>query len=351
VIRQHVRDLNVPSTNGELHGFPSIISLTISAGYRNQGNPSLDHRKTRYGGRVDWLNYHHLFYFWTVVREGSVSAAARKLRLAQPTVSGQLRGLEEALGVQLFHRRGKRLVLSDLGGHVYRYADEIFTLGRELTESLSGRFEAPRTRLVVGVADIIPKPVVQTLLEPALRLDERMRVTCYEDRHDRLLAELALYELDVVLTDAPVTAASNIRGYNHLLGECGVTLFARPELAARLRRRFPRSLDDVPFIVPIEHTSLRRSLTRWFDARAVRPRIRAEVQDGALVGALGQTGEGVFAAPSIVEDRIRAQLGVAVVARLEDVRERFYAITVERRIDHPAVRAITETARAELFAS
>ena len=296
-----------------------------------------------------WLNYHHLYYFWTVVREGTVSAAGRALRLAQPTVSGQLKELEDALGVQLFHRRGRRLVLTDVGGHVYRYADEIFTLGRELQESLAGGFEGPRSRLVVGVADIIPKAIVQTLVEPALRLDERMRLACYEDRHERLLAELALYQLDVVLTDEPVSATSNIRGYNHLLGECAVTLFAKPALARTLRRRFPRSLEDVPFLLPIEQTSLRRGLTAWFDRQKVRPRVRAEVQDSALIGALGHAGEGVFAAPSVIEDRVRAQQRVAVVARLDDVRARFYAITVDRRITHPGVRAITEAARSELF--
>ena len=298
-----------------------------------------------------WLNYHHLYYFWTVVREGGVSAASRALRLAQPTVSGQLKALEEALGVQLFHRRGTRLVLTDAGGHVYRYADEIFTLGRELQESLGGGFAAPRSRLVVGVADVIPKMIVQKLVDPALRLDERMRFTCYEDRHETLLSELALYRLDVVLTDGPVSPTSNIRGYSHLLGECGVTLFAKPSTAEKLRKNFPRSLDDAPFLLPIEQTSLRRALTRWFDARGVRPRIRAELQDSALISALGLAGEGVFAAPSLMEDQVRIQQRVEVVARLKDVRERFYAITVERRIVHPAVRAITEAARSDLFGS
>lgn len=300
---------------------------------------------------MGWLNYHHLNYFWTVVREGSVSAASRKLRLAQPTVSGQLKALEEALGVQLFHRRGTRLVLTDAGGHVYRYADEIFTLGRELQESLGGGFAAPRSRLVVGVADVIPKMIVQKLVDPALRLDEHMRFTCYEDRHETLLSELALYRLDVVLTDGPVSTTSNVRGYSHLLGECGVTLFAKPSTAEKLRKDFPRSLDGAPFLLPIEQTSLRRGLTRWFDAHGVRPRIRAELQDSALISALGLAGEGVFAAPSLIEDQVRIQQRVEVVARLKDVRERFYAITVERRIVHPAVRAITEAARSDLFGS
>ena len=297
-----------------------------------------------------WLNYHHLFYFWTVVHEGGVSAASRKLRLAQPTVSGQLKELERSLGAQLFHRRGGRLVLSDTGAHVHGYAEQIFSLGRELQDSLAGHAVARGARLAVGVADVVPKLIAQRLLEPALRLDERLRLTCTEDQHERLLAELALYELDVVLTDAPIGPTSNIRGYSRLLGESGVSLFARGRAAQRLRRRFPKSLEGVALLLPVERTSLRRALTRWLDARGVHARIRGEFQDSALLTVFGQVGEGVFAAPTVIEAEIRAQHRVEVVARLEDVRERFYAITVERRITHPAVRAITEGARAELFA-
>jgi LysR family transcriptional activator of nhaA len=298
---------------------------------------------------MDWLNYHHLFYFWTIVREGGVSAASRKLRLAQPTVSGQLKELEKSLDVQLFHRRGSRLVLTDVGSHVYRYANEIFALGRELQESLAGRAEARGSRLVVGIADVIPKLIAQRLLEPALRADAGLRVTCYEDRHDKLLADLALYELDVVLSDTPVGAQSTFRAHSHLLGESGVSLFAQAKLASRLRRRFPGSLHGAPVLLPIEQTSLRRALVRWFEEHEVQPQIRAEFQDSALQMVLGQAGEGVFAAPTVIEQQVIAEHHVSVVARLDGVRERFYATTVERKIGHPAVRAITESARSELF--
>jgi LysR family transcriptional activator of nhaA len=300
---------------------------------------------------AEWLNYHHLFYFWTVVREGGVSAGSRKLRLAQPTISGQLKELEQALGVQLFHRRGGRLVLTDTGAHVYGYADEIFSLGRELQESLAGRAVTRGGRLAVGISDVMPKLIAQRLLEPALRGDENLRLTCTEDRHERLLAELSLHELDVVLTDAPLGRESTVRGYSHLLGESGVSLFASPRVASRLRRRFPRSLEGVPLLLPMEHASLRRALTRWLDARGVRARVRGEFQDSALLTVFGQVGEGVFAAPTVIAAEIRAQHRVALVGHLPDVRERFYAITVERRITHPAVRALTEGARAELFAA
>ena len=299
---------------------------------------------------MEWLNYHHLFYFWTVAREGTVSAASKQLRLAQPTVSGQLKELERALGSQLFHRRGNRLVLTDTGSHVFRYANEIFSLGRQLQESLAGQGDRRGTRLVVGISDVVPKIIAHRLLEPALRSDESLRIVCYEDRHERLLAELALYELDAVISDSSVGPRSNIRGYSHLLGESGTSLFAKPKLAERLRKNFPASLEGVPLLVPMEQTSLRRSLQKWFELQGVRPRVRAEFQDSALLMVLGRAGEGVFAGPTVIEQEIKEQHRVAVVAELEGVRERFYAITVDRKISHPAVRAITEAARSELFA-
>lgn len=297
-----------------------------------------------------WLNYHHLYYFWTIAREGSVSAASRKLRLAQPTVSGQLKALEDALEVQLFHRRGGKLVLTDTGAHVFRYAEEIFTLGHDLQESLAGLPARRHPRLIVGAADEVPKLIVQRLLQPALEIEAQMRLQCFEDRQDRLLADLAVHTIDVVIAEAPVAPGSPIRAYSHLLGECGVTLFGAPKVARRLRRGFPESLDGEAFLVPIENTFLRRALTRWTEAHNIRPVIRGEFQDTALLGAFGRAGAGVFAMPSVIADEIREQYGVHVVGELEGVSQRFYAITVERRIKHPALLAITERARHDLFA-
>ncbi|UJR82400.1 transcriptional activator NhaR [Sandaracinus amylolyticus] len=299
---------------------------------------------------MKWLNYHHLLYFWTIAREGSVSAASRKLRLAQPTLSGQLKALEDALEVQLFHRRGGKLVLTDTGAHVMRYADEIFSLGSELQESLEGLPTRRHPRLVVGAADEVPKLIVQRLLQPALELASELRLVCYEDRQDRLLADLAVHAIDAVIAEAPVESGSPIRAYSHLLGECGVTFFAAPATARRLRRRFPHSLEGEPLLVPIESTFMRRAIERWLEERSIRPRIRGEFQDYALLGAFGRAGVGVFAAPSVIEDEIREQYRVQRVGELEDVRQRFYVITVDRRIKHPAVLAITERARDELFA-
>lgn len=299
---------------------------------------------------MDWLNYHHLFYFWTVVREGSVSAASRKLRLAQPTVSEQLKSLEGALDVELFSRVGGKLVLTEVGSHVYRYADEIFSLGRELQDSLKGIPTSRTRRLVVGIADVVPKLIASRILEPALKHSEDIRIVCLEDRHDRLLAELAAHALDVVITDAPVAAGASVRAYSHLLGECGVSLFATRDRAQRLRKGFPRSLDGAPMLLPAENTSQRRALSRWMEEEGVRPLIRGEFQDSALLKAVGQMGAGVFPGATAIEEEIRRQYGVEVVGRIETVRERFYAVTVKRKLRHPAVVALSQAARTELFA-
>jgi LysR family transcriptional activator of nhaA len=294
-----------------------------------------------------WLNYHHLLYFWTVVREGSVSAASRKLRLAQPTVSEQLRQLERALGVELFHRRGGRLQLTEDGSHTFRYADEIFTLGRELTDSISRRQVARHSRITVGIADVMPKLIVAKLLAPALERDPELQLICQEDRHDKLISDLALDELDLVLTDAPVSPSSNLRGYTRVLSDSGVALYTQPKLAEQLRKHFPDSLSGVPLLLPLEHTGLRVSLTRWFDAHHVRPRIRGEFQDSALAAVFGREGYGVIAAPTAIAEQMRTHYRLALVAELEGVRERFYAVTPERKVAHPAVRAIVGGARVQ----
>jgi LysR family transcriptional activator of nhaA len=294
-----------------------------------------------------WLNYHHLLYFWTVVREGSVSAASRKLSLAQPTVSEQLRQLEHALGMELFYRRAGRLVLTDDGSHVFRYADEIFALGRELTNSVARRAIARRSRVVIGVADVVPKLIVAKLLAPALEQDPELHLICHEDRHEKLISDLALYKLDMVLTDASVRPSSDFRGYTRLLSDSAVGLFTEPRLAERLGKNFPESLANVPLLLPLAHTGLRIALTRWFDAHHMQPRIRGEFQDSALAAVFGREGQGVLAAPTAIAEQIRVHHRLGLIAELEGVRQRFYAVTLERKVAHPAVRAIVQKARVQ----
>ncbi len=298
---------------------------------------------------MQWLNYHHLLYFWTVAREGGIGRAGQRLHLSQPTISAQLRTLERSIGRKLFERSGRGLALTETGRVVYRYADEIFSLGRELLDTLQGRPSGGPLRLVVGVADVLPKLVARRLLEPALRMPQPVHIVCREGTSPELLADLSLQNLDLVLSDAPVGPQVRVRAYSHLLGECGSTFFASAGLAARCRRGFPGSLDGVPVLLPGEGAILRRSLEQWFEANGVRPVTAGEFDDSALLKTFGETGMGVFCAPTVVEKEICRQHRVAIVGREATIRERFYAISVERRLKHPAVLAICESARKDLF--
>jgi LysR family transcriptional activator of nhaA len=298
---------------------------------------------------MERLNYHHLFYFWMAAREGSVARAAAQLRLAQPTLSGQIRALDGALGEKLFERAGRGLRLTEMGRVVYGYADEIFALGRELAESVKGQPTGRPLRLAVGVADALPKLVAYRLIEPALGLAQPVRLVVQEQSTERLLAQLALHELDVVLTDRVAPPGVSVRAFNHLLGDCGTTLFAAPGLAAQYRRHGPRALDGAPFLLPGETSTLRRALEQWFEEQRIQPRIVGEFDDSTLIKVFGQAGKGIFAAPSIIESSVRKQFGVAIVRRLDRARERFYAVSAERRLKHPAIIAVTESARRELF--
>lgn len=301
------------------------------------------------GTAMEWLNYHHLLYFWTVAREGSVTKASEILGLAQPTVSGQLKALEESLDEKLFARSGRRLVLTDVGRVVYRYADEIFSLGRELQSTLKDRPTGRPVRFSVGVADVVPKLVAYRLLLPALTLPEPVHVVCREDKPERLLAELGVHSLDLVLSDAPVSPGVSVKAYSHLLGETPVAFFGNEALAASYRRGFPASLQGAPLLMPTENTTLRRSLDQWLEQQQIRPHVVGEFEDSALLKVFGQAGKGLFPAPAVIEDEVLEQYGVKLVGRVESVKERFYAISVERRIKHPAVLAISEAAREKVF--
>jgi LysR family transcriptional activator of nhaA len=298
---------------------------------------------------MEWLNYHHLLYFWVVAREGSIVRASAQLRLAQPTISGQLRALEEALGDKLFQRQGRHLVLTEVGRVVFRYADEIFTLGRELMGTVQGRPTDRPLRVIVGVTDVVPKMVTYRLLEPVLQLTPPVQLVCREGKLDQLLAELSLYNLDVVLSDAPLTPIVKVRAFNHLLGECGVSFCGTAALAAAHRDGFPRSLDAAPVLLPTDNTTLRRSLDHWFETEELRPRVVGEFEDFALLKVFGQQGLGLFAVPSIIEATVQHQYGVEVLGRVGAIRERFYAITLNRKLRHPAVVALSEAARHALF--
>ncbi len=298
---------------------------------------------------MEWLNYHHLYYFWTVARTGGVTKASAELRLSTPTVSAQIRALESALGEKLFARSGRNLVLTDMGRTVFRYAEDIFSLGRELLDTVKDRPTGHPLRLTIGVADILPKLVAYHLIEPVFQLPEPVRIVCREASAERLLGELAIHELDVVLSDAPVGPGLAIRAFSHLLGESRVIFMATPELATAYKRGFPRSLNGAPLLLPSDNTALRRGLDQWFESQGVRPRVIGEFDDYALLKIFGEAGKGLFPIPSLLQRELQRRYGLRLVGKADTVYGRFYAISAERKIKHPAVAAICEHAKQTLF--
>lgn len=298
---------------------------------------------------MSWLNYHHLHYFWVVAREGTIQQASQQLHVGQPAISTQLHQLELSLGQKLFRRSGRRLELTEAGRTVFRYAEQIFSLGREMTDVLKSGEVATGSKFVVGVADAMPKLMVRRLLEPALQLSSDLRLVCVENDLGTLLTDLGRQSLDLVLADSPLTPTGGVRAFNHLLGQSGVGLFGTPQLVARVRTDFPASLNRVPLLLPGRNTALRRSLESWLESRNVSPLIRGEFDDKALLKAFGQTGEGLFPGTLAIADEICRQYEVELAGELEGVVEHFYAISVERRIRHPAVLAISSSAKSTIF--
>jgi LysR family transcriptional activator of nhaA len=296
------------------------------------------------------LNYQHLLYFWTVVRAGSLTRACEELALSPPTISAQLRTLEARLGERLFRKVGRTLIPTEVGRMVYGYADEIFSLGRELVDALEHRPTKRPLRVVVGIDDVLPKEIAQRLLAPALALKQPVRLVCREGTLERLVANLAVHEIDLVLSDAPVTPTLNVRAYNHALGKCDVSWMATPTLAKTLRRGFPQSLDGVPVLLPTDDTAIRRALDQWLDKQNVRPIVIGEFEDFALLRQFARAGHGFAPVPSVLEEQFRREYGFASVGRAAGVEAEFFAISVERRITHPAVRAIIGNAR-KLFST
>ncbi len=295
------------------------------------------------------LNFKHLRYFWMVAKAGGIARASERLHLTPQTISGQISVFEDSLGYQLFARVGRRLQLTDAGRMALSYADEIFTLGEELEGVLHSPAEGRPLQFRVGVADAVPKSIAYRLLEPAVRLPELLHLVCREGKLASLLADLAVQRLDTVIADSPMPAAVNVKGFNHLLGECGVTFFATAKLARKHKGPFPQLLDGAPLLLPGEDAAVRPRLMQWFDKQRIRPRIVGEFDDGALMKAFGQAGAGVFVAPSAIAQQVSRQYGVTAIGHTAAVTEAFYAISVERRLTHPAVVVITSAARKELF--
>ncbi|MBW8469990.1 MAG: transcriptional activator NhaR [Thiobacillus sp.] len=298
------------------------------------------------------MNFKHLHYFLQVAKLGGVIRASEHLHLSPQTISGQIQLLEEALGTALFTKSGRGLALTDAGHMVVGYAESIFSIGAELEEAV--RDYPSKGKLLefrVGVADAVPKTIACRLIEPASQLAEPVRIVCREWKLDTLLGELALHRLDLVIADAPIPAAVNVRAFNHRLGSCGVSFFAVPSLlAASCTGRFPGCLDGAPMILPAEESAVGKRLRAWLGARSLHPRVVAECDDSALAKELGRRGMGIFVGPTVLERDIEKQYGVRAFGATPEVVEEFFAISIERRITHPCVNAITEAARTKLFA-
>lgn len=296
------------------------------------------------------LNYKHLRYFWMVAKTGSITRAAQQLQRTPQSISGQLQELEDTLGTELFRRVGRKLELTDIGRHTLAYADRIFTLGDELLDDLRERPGKRAMEFKVGIAEGVPKSMAYRMIEPALRIKETVRIICREGRLASLLADLAVHRFDMVIADRPMPNYLHVRGFNHLLGESGLTFFGAPVLLATLPKRFPKLLDQAPFLLPGEDVAIRPGLLQWFDEHDIRPRIVGEFDDSALLNSFGQTGTGLFVAPTATADYLCAQYRVRAIGSTNDVKEQLYAITTERRLQHPAIIAVSKAAQEDVFA-
>jgi LysR family transcriptional activator of nhaA len=299
---------------------------------------------------VEWLNYHHLRYFWTVARKGGVRKAAEELHVSQPSISAQLRLLEESLGQKLFRRGGRNLVLTETGQLVLNYADEIFSAGRELMNAVKQRPGKHPVRVNIGLTDAFPKLIAFQILRAAFRSEAAVHMICREGEIGPLVSHLQAHRLDIVLADEPASSALKAKTFNHRLGRSGVTFCAIPSLAAKLRRNFPQSLDGAPALLPTQNMGMRAALETWFDSKAIRPRLVGEFEDSALMEVCSTGGRGFTAVHTVVDRAALKHFGLRVIARVDECGTDFYAITAERRVKHPAAVAITEHAYSSVFA-
>ncbi len=297
---------------------------------------------------MNWLNYHHLQYFWIVAREGSVVRASEILHVTPATISIQLRDLEKSLGVELFRKSGRGLALTEMGIAVQAYAQDIFSTGQELLDMVSGRPVGGPLILRVGIKDVMPKLVAYQLLEPTLRQSDDIRLSCYEGDVTKLISDLAVHKLDVVLSDTPIDPSIKVRAYSHLLGESDVVLLGAKSFVKKLRADFPQSLEGAPLLLPMRNTILRRSIDYWLEENELRPKIVGEFEDSAMLKIMGRAGVGIFPAPGIIRQEVESMYGVEYLGTIPDISEKFFALSVERKVKHPAVLAITNAARKKL---
>lgn len=298
---------------------------------------------------MEWLNYHHLRYFWAVAREGSLRAAAEKLRSSQPSICAQIKALEQAVGEKLFRRQGRNLVLTETGHLVFGYAEEIFSLGQELSSAVKQAPTTRRLRLNVGISDSFPKLLSYEILKPLIESTPPVFLSCREGKNEDLLGQLAVHRLDIVLMDEPAPTALKFKSFNHPLGDCGLSFCAHKRLTKKLNGPFPKCLHQAPALLPAPSSSIRRSLDQWFQTVRVQPVVIAEFDDAALTKVVATGGAGFIVVPTVVEKEAVEHYKFQVLGRTEKCREQFYAVTAERRMSHPAVVKLTELAQRRVF--
>jgi LysR family transcriptional activator of nhaA len=298
---------------------------------------------------VRHLNYNHLLYFWTVAREGSIAKATHSLNLTPQTISGQLKLLEKAVGEPLFHRVGRGLAMTETGHTVFQYAEEIFSLGAELTSRVkTGRVIVPAL-ITVGVVSSIPKLVAARILQPVFDAEVPIRLVCKEGSLEPLLGRLAVHRLDLILSDRPIPAGLSVKAFSHALGSSDLSLFCPPAQARRYGKNFPQSLDKAPILLPTMDNPIRRPLDDWFEQHGVSPTLIAEFEDSALMKAFGEAGSGIFPSPTAISDEVEQMYRVRRIGKPIPVQEAYFAISPERKLKHPAVLRIIDAARARLL--
>ncbi|MDG1731933.1 MAG: transcriptional activator NhaR [Thalassotalea sp.] len=290
------------------------------------------------------LNYNHLFYFYVVATEGSITKASTRLNLTPQTISGQITNFEANIGVNLFDRKGKKLFLSEMGLLIFSYAEEIFQLGDEIKNILKRKQPGLWHTFTVGITNVIPKVLGHQLLSPVLKMNESVRLICQEGEMNHLLADLSVNKIDCILTDQPLQLGSHVKAYNHQLVESGFTFFAAQSLLKTCNKEFPDNLSDLPWLIQSKKSAVRPSISAWLEKKNITPNIIAEFDDSALMKSFAKTGSGVFCSPTLIEDHIVEKYGVKILGRTAEIKESYYIISPERRLKHPAILEIVNSA-------
>jgi LysR family transcriptional activator of nhaA len=284
-------------------------------------------------------NYRHLYYFWVVAKEGSMSKAAERLDMAIQTISAQVHELEKSLGYLLFKPAGRGIALTESGFAALEIADQIFSIGEKLPEAVRDAALSPKTKIIIGVSDGLPKLITRQLLEPILKHKD-VQLIAHEGDFDSLLADLALHRLDIILADRPAPNNKNLNVYSEELTRTSMAWFSPKQFVKKSKRNFPECLRELPVLLPTSHSTVRLLIDQWLNKHGITPNIVGEFEDSALLKTFAASGLGVFPAGKLVEKDLRETYGMELLGDCEEIYEYFYAIRSEKKIQHPLVQAI-----------